>query len=456
MTEEQLRTIWKNAMKEVEFHYSPMVFKTWFNQTSLQSLKNGLVELRVENIATKNFVHKVAEGRLLAALAQEAGFPIKKAEYIVQETAKPEKKATLFEDTKVPVMQLNAETPALETNLNPKYTFTSFIVGNRNRLAYAAAQAVAEAPGKAYNPLYLYGGVGLGKTHLMQAVGHEIIARNPQKRVVYVSCENFTNDFTNAIRGNKIDAFKKKYRNVDVFLVDDIQFLASKDGTQEEFFHTFNALYQTDKQIVITSDKAPTDIKDLEERLSSRFSSGMIADMQLPDVETRQAILQAKCEERKIKLPDQILLCIADLVETNIRELEGALNTFMAHLKESGSEPTMDMVKTALHSFANRKPLKRGSLEEISQIVCEFYGVDLKEIKGQRRQAEIVKPRQVLMYLMKYELNMTFPTIGREIGGRDHTTAMHSVDKVEKDMKKSPELFEELKRIKELFYVANK
>jgi chromosomal replication initiator protein len=298
--------------------------------------------------------------------------------------------------------------------------------------------------------------VGLGKTHLMQAVGNEIIAREPQKRVVYASCESFMNEFTASIRSGKIDNFKKKYRNIDVFLVDDIQFIAGKDSTQEEFFHTFNALYQTDKQIIITSDKAPSDIKGLEERLSSRFSSGMLADMQLPDLETRQAILQAKCEEKGVTLPDNILLFIADLVETNIRELEGALTTVLLHIKSEAKPVTVELVKEALKSYAHSKPIKKTSLEHIRQIVCEYYDVDIKDVLGQRRQREFVKPRQILMYLLKHELGMTFPTIGREIGGRDHTTAMHSVEKIEKEMKKSDELLNELKEIKEQFYVGNR
>ena len=466
MTEDQLSTIWKSVMKEVEVHYSPMVFKTWFKNTSLFSLKPNEAQITVENSFAKNFIKKYAEDRIISSLSNQVGYPVTLLNYVISENKKAKEQnqstADLFAEAtgnntvNVPVYDLPSNESVGASNLNPKYTFATFIVGTRNRLAYAAAQAVAESPSKAYNPLYLYGGVGLGKTHLMQAVGNEIVARQPQKKVLYVSCEHFTNEFTAAVRSNKIDSFKKKYRNVDIFLVDDIQFIAGKDGTQEEFFHTFNTLYQTDKQIIITSDKAPSDIKDLEERLSSRFSSGMIADMQLPDLETRQAILQAKCEEKGITLPDQVLLMIADLVETNIREMEGALNTYLAYLRASDQDYSLEGVREALKSFTTHKPLKRTSMETIRQIVCEYYGVDFKEITGKCRQQEIVKPRQVLMYLLKHELGMTFPTIGREIGGRDHTTAMHAVDKIEKEMKKSPELLDELQRIKELFYVGSR
>ena len=466
MTEEQLSTIWKTVLKEIEPHYSPAIFKTWFKHTRLTSLRPEEAVVVVENAMSRNFIQKYASERLLESLSHHGSFIVKSVTFPIEASPKTKMKPAENQDmfqqpaanqsAEVQTPSFNpAETP-LASNLNPKYTFSTFIVGNRNRLAYAAAQAVAEQPGKSYNPLYLYGGVGLGKTHLMQAVGNEIIAREPQKKVIYAACENFMNEFTASIRSAKIDSFKKKYRNVDVFLVDDIQFIAGKDSIQEEFFHTFNALYQTDKQIIIASDKAPSDIKDLEDRLSSRFSSGMIADMQLPDLETRQAILQAKCEEKGITLPDQILLSIADLVETNIRELEGALSTFLLHLKSTGQPASLEEVRAALQSFTKHKPLKKTSLEHIRHIVCEFYGVDFKDVKGERRQRELVKPRQVLMYLLKTELGMTFPTIGREIGGRDHTTAMHSVEKREKEMKKSPELLDELQKIKELFYVGNK
>ena len=471
MTEEQLATIWKAVLKEIEVFYSPAIFKTWFKHTKLLQLKPEYAEISVENTMAGNFIQKFSSERLLESLSQHGSFKVAKLTFSVEAPiakAAPRQGSEeqgLFNQPSQPAAErqspqgssssMNNE-PGLPSNLNPKYTFSTFIVGNRNRLAYAAAQAVADQPGKSYNPLYLYGGVGLGKTHLMQAVGNEIIAREPQKRVIYAACENFMNEFTASIRSGKIDAFKKKYRNVDTFLVDDIQFIAGKDSIQEEFFHTFNALYQTDKQIIIASDKAPSDIKGLEERLSSRFSSGMIADMQLPDLETRQAILQAKCEEKGITLPDQVLLAIADLVETNIRELEGALTTFLLHGRSSGAAPSPEEVRIALKSFANHKPLKKTSFEHIRQIVCEFYGVDFKDVQGERRQRELVKPRQVLMYLLKTELGMTFPTIGREIGGRDHTTAMHSVEKIEKEMKKSPELLDELQKIKELFYVGNR
>jgi len=463
MTEQQLAATWKSILPDLEAACGATFFKTWLKHTRLIGLQGDQIEIGVENSTAVNFIKRHAEKDIISLLSDRSGLPVKTVLYTVQpnKEKRPVSTQDLFgaesSQPNIPVYEQSFSQPMAEpiaSNLNPKYTFEAFIVGNRNRLAYAAAQAVAEQPGKSYNPLYLYGGVGLGKTHLMQAIGNAIIAREPQKRVIYASCESFMNDFTAGIRSGKVDTFKKKYRNVDVFLVDDIQFIAGKDGGQEEFFHTFNTLYQTDKQIVITSDKAPSDIKGLEERLSSRFSSGMVTDMQLPDLETRQAILQAKCDEKRVTLPDQVLLSIADLVETNIRELEGALTTVLMYTKAEGKPATVESVRDALKTYTTNKPTKRTSFEHIRQIVCEFYGVEFKDVTGSRRQRELVKPRQVLMYLLKTELGMTFPTIGREIGGRDHTTAMHSVEKIEREMKKSEELLNELQQIKELFYVS--
>ncbi len=468
MTEQQLAAIWKSIIPELETRSGSVFYRTWLKQASLSSLLGEEVTLSVENQAAVAFIKRHAEPHIIALISEQIGAPVSTIQYVVVRNTNPTRELFASQPieaprSSVPVVSQEFSQPSqaiptevIHSNLNPKYTFENFIVGSKNRLAYAAAHAVADNPGKSYNPLYFYGGVGLGKTHLMQAIGAEIIRREPQKRVVYASCESFMNEFTGSIRSNKTEAFKKKYRSVDVFLVDDIQFIAGKDGMQEEFFHTFNALYQGDKQIVITSDKSPSDIKGLEDRLSSRFSAGMMADMQLPDLETRQAILQAKCEEKGVVLPDTVTLFIADLVETNIRELEGALTTVLLNRQSEGKEATIESAREALKSFASTKPTKKTSLEQIKQLVCEYYGVDFKDVAGERRQRELVKPRQILMYLMKNELGMTFPTIGREVGGRDHTTAMHSVEKIEREMKKSEELLGELTQIKELFYSASR
>lgn len=463
MSEDQLSKIWKEVLQELENNISRTVFKTWFSKSSLLSLKSNIAELGVDNLFAEKNIRKYAEERIIAALSREAGRPIMNITYKVVGTASKKQPINLSLEAITPqniapVIELhsnNSEAP-IRHNLNPRYTFDSFIIGDRNRLAWAAAKGVADRPGTAYNPLYLYGGVGLGKTHLMQAVGNEIIARTPQKRVLYVSCEQFTNEYVAAVQKGKTEQLKQKYRGVDVFLMDDIQFMAGKDGTQEEFFHTFNTLYQDNKQIIMTSDKVPSDIKGLEERLASRFTQGMIADMQLPNLETRLAILQVKCNEKNIEIAPDILLYIADRVESNIRELEGALTTVLLQI-EAGGGSSMESVQAALKSFSSvSKPVKKTSAEQICAIVCEYYSIDIVDVKGPRRQKELVKPRQIIMYLLKHEMGLTFPAIGRQLGGRDHTTAMHSVEKIEKDMKKIPELLGELQEIKELFYAGSK
>lgn len=465
MTEEQLNLIWKSALGEIKPKLSQAVFKTWFYNTSLISLNNDIAEIGVDNKFNQRSLEKFTQDDLLLSLNKYSNFKITKINYIIKEKNDPEKKKEkpdLFNTESFSELKSNSKADKTfktdssqegkeASNLNPKYTFKNFIVGNKNRLAYAAAKKVAEEPGY-YNPLYIYGGVGLGKTHLMQAVGNEIINNEPQKRVIYASCENFTNEFTMSIRNGKMENFKRKYRNIDVFLVDDIQFIAGKDSSQEEFFHTFNALYQTNKQIIITSDKTPSEIKGLEERLSSRFASGMIADMQLPDSETRQAILLSKCEEKNIKLPNEVLEFIADLIETNVRELEGVLTRVLFELEVGKQEPSIENVKQILKDFKSNRPIRRNGMENLKKVVCEYYGIELKDLVGKCRQKELVKPRQVLMYLLKTELGMTFPSIGREIGGRDHTTAMHSVDKIEKEMKYSDDLLQELRQVKALYY----
>ncbi len=461
MTEEQLSSTWKMTLKQMEGAFPSAIYKSVFGTSSLKGVSGDIAEVTVDNQVARNFVSKYAEEKLLKNLSEVLGAPITQARYTIKPVAKEaknikshtEKGEELFHSNKNHSLEPNQN---LSSNLNPKYTFSSFIVGNRNRLAHAAARAVAESPGNLYNPLYLYGGVGLGKTHLMQAIGNEILRTNPEKKVLYVSCESFMNEFVASIRGAGQEAFKKKYRNINVFLVDDIQFIAGKDGIQEEFFHTFNALYQTNAQIVITSDIIPSEMKGLEDRLSSRFSAGMIADMQLPDLETRQAILISKCQERGIILPNEAITYIADQIDTNIRELEGALSRVVLAIHASGNtHPSLNDVKTALTGIiSTNRPSKKSSAQSLMDLVCQFYSIELADLLGPRRQQELVRPRQILMYLLKHELGMTFPAIGREVGGRDHTTAMHSVDKIEKEMKKSPELLEELQHLKEQLYTV--
>jgi chromosomal replication initiator protein len=318
----------------------------------------------------------------------------------------------------------------VELPLNPRYTFDTFVVGSSNQFAHAAALAVAESPSKAYNPLYIYGGVGLGKTHLMHAIGHAIRARNKHLRLTYVSSERFMNELINAIRYDKTLAFREKYRNVDVLLIDDIQFLAGKERTQEEFFHTFNALYDAQKQIVITSDCPPREIPTLEERLHSRFEWGLIADIQPPDLETKVAILKKKAEQERISLPDNVALFIASKIKSNIRELEGALIRLIAYSSLTGRPISLALAQETLRGLIDEEEEKTVTIELIQKTVADYFGLRVSDLKSKNNSRSVAEPRQIAMYLCKRLTTASLPEIGREFGGKHHTTVLHSINKI--------------------------
>jgi chromosomal replication initiator protein len=323
--------------------------------------------------------------------------------------------------------------------LNPRYTFDAFVIGNGNQFAHAACQAVAERPSKAYNPLFLYGGVGMGKTHLMQAIGHEIKRRAPQAAICYVSSEKFTNEMINSLRYDKMTSFRDKFRNVDVLLVDDIQFLAQKERTQEEFFHTFNALHESMKQIVIASDRPPKELAEVEDRLRSRFEWGLIADIQPPDLETKVAILQKKAEQEKVTLPTDVALYIASNIRSNVRELEGALIRLVAHSSLIGAEITQPYAQQVLKNFIDSQA-RKVTIESIQKAVAEQFGLRLVEIKAKNNSRAIVYPRQIAMYLAKHLTEASLPEIGRQFGGKHHTTVLHSVEKIDEVRKTDKDL----------------
>lgn len=337
----------------------------------------------------------------------------------------------------------NTETPIenkliySNSSLNPRYTFNSFVVGDNNRLAHAAALAITEAPGASYNPLFLYGGAGLGKTHLMHAIGNEILRNNKNFKVLYVTSEKFTNEFVNAIKDNTNEKFRNKYRTVDVLLVDDIQFISKKDAVQEEFFHTFNTLQENGKQIVISSDKPPRDIPLLEERLKSRFEWGLIADVSAPNYETRLAILRKKADLDNIIIDDEILCDIATKIDSNIRELEGALNKIVAHASLSNVPITIEMAEESIYDIVSKKE-RVISIDYIQEVVAKYFGIDIKDLKSSKKSNDIVFPRQIAMYLCRTVANASFPKIGDEFGKRDHTTVMHAYKKIDKEMKSNP------------------
>ncbi|GAA0226148.1 chromosomal replication initiator protein DnaA [Metaclostridioides mangenotii] len=320
------------------------------------------------------------------------------------------------------------------TNLNPKYTFDTFVIGNSNRFAHAACVAVAESPAKAYNPLFLYGGVGLGKTHLMQAIGHHIAGQKKDSKVVYVSSEKFTNELINSIKDDKNENFRNKYRNVDVLLIDDIQFIAGKERTQEEFFHTFNTLHEANKQIIISSDRPPKDIPTLEDRLRSRFEMGLITDIQAPDYETRIAILRKKAQMERIEVPNEVMSYIAQNIKSNIRELEGALTRVVAYSSLSNRLITQDLATEALKDIISNSQSEEVNIPRIKEKVSSVFNIKMEDFNSKRRTRSIAYPRQIAMYLTRELTDLSLPKIGEEFGGRDHTTVIHACDKVSKDI----------------------
>ena len=334
-----------------------------------------------------------------------------------------------------------------ELNLNPKYDFDSFVIGSGNRFAHAASLAVAEAPGKAYNPLFLYGGVGLGKTHLMHAIGHYVLEHNPNSRVLYLSSEKFTNEFINSIRDNRAEEFRNKYRNVDILLIDDIQFIAGKEQTQEEFFHTFNALYEEQKQIIISSDRPPKEIPTLEDRLRSRFEWGLITDITPPDLETRIAILRKKADTDSLDIPNEVMLYIANQIDTNIRELEGALIRVVAYSSLVNKTIDASLAAEALKDIIPNAAPKIITIASIQKEVGEFYHVKLEDFKAKKRTQSIVFPRQIAMYLSRELTDSSLPKIGEEFGGRDHTTVIHAHEKISTKLKTDEKLRRELESI---------
>jgi chromosomal replication initiator protein len=347
------------------------------------------------------------------------------------------------------------ETPVNHTPLDPNRVFTNFVVGNSNRLAHAVSLAAAQEPGQKYNPLFLYGGVGLGKTHLAHAIGNEIKKHNPAVKIIYVSCEVFTNEFIESLRQNNIDSFKKRYRHADVLLIDDIQFMSGKGRTQEEFFHTFNALHQAKKQIVLTADQEPQNIPGLEDRLTSRFAWGMVADIQAPDFETRIAILREKCIEKGYDLSADVIEMIAQTVQSNIRELEGALQRVLTHAEITRQPLTPEFVAQVFSAVA---PAVRGrsmNATKVIDIVSKYFELKPEEVMGKRRYKELVYPRQLVMYLLRHELSFSYPNIGKALGGKDHTTIMHGVDKIEKELARNSNIQYDLSQLKEKLHQSS-
>ncbi|KKQ27537.1 MAG: Chromosomal replication initiator protein DnaA [Candidatus Magasanikbacteria bacterium GW2011_GWC2_37_14] len=453
--------IWQAVLADFELKISKANFTTWFKSTGIACYNAGQVTICVPNTFTKSWLEKKYNSDIIKTIERVTNKPIKKIEYRVDNLkAIEEKECTLTEEPVVstintPVYSNQPKVLGAKFGLNAKYTFNSFIVGKHNELAHAAAQAVTNRPGEAYNPLFIYGGVGLGKTHLLQAVGHALLEKNPLTKILYVSSEKFTNEFVSAIKEGRGKEFKDRYRNVDLLLIDDIQFIGGKEQTQEEFFHTFNELHQQGKQVILTSDRPPKAIPALEDRLRSRFEWGMIADITNPDFETRIAILQRRCQENNFPLSTDLVSLIATTVQSNIRELEGALNKVMAYHQLKNCEPTRETIKSLLVSFEAQSMKKTLTPKELIATVSEFYDVHIDDIAGKSREKRLATPRQIIMYLLREELKMSYPAIGTELGGRDHTTAMHAHTKVGTDLENEAKLRQEIKAIKERLYINN-
>ncbi len=447
MTNQQL---WQAILGNLELTLSKANFTTWFKNTSILEKTDTSLIVGVPNAFTKEWLQNKYNPDILKA-AKTLASEIKEIKYQIGTAS--------YAPAQAPSQPTIKEAPrAVKKNdnqtLNPKYTFNTFIVGSHNQLAHAASLAVSKKPGNTYNPLFIYGGVGLGKTHLMQAVGAEALKKDPEAKIVYTTSEKFMNDFVSALCQGRMEQFKNAYRSVDMLLIDDIQFLAGKEGIQEEFFHTFNALHQNNKQVVMTSDRLPKEIPAIEERLVSRFEWGMVADIQAPDFETRMAILSTKVKEKNYNVEPEILTYIAQTVQNNVRELEGALNRLMVYCQLNNTKPTIEQVKNVLVSVIT-PPKKRGvSAKKIIEVVADFYNVTVEDLLKQSRKKEYVNPRQIAMYVIRKELETSLPSIGDLFGGRDHTTVIHAIDKIERVMKEKSSLKQEVDLIRDRIYLT--
>ncbi len=442
------KQLWENVLVEVELGISKANFSTWFKHTHIVRYDDGIIHLSVPNqfvrdwLSTKYHKFIMKALRTLEPSVRGLEYTISKEER-VRETEQISRPASM-----------NAELPLTEyytnksDNLNPRYTFESFVVGPFNELAYAAAQAVVQKPGIAYNPLYLYGGTGHGKTHLIQAIGNQIKRVSPGKKVFYATSEKFTVDYVTSVQNTTVNTFKEKYRQYDVFIMDDIQFLSNKESTQEELFHLFNTLYDNNKQIVFSSDVHPNYIPNLEERLKSRFAAGMVVDIPQPDHESRVSILKAKAAQNNFLLGDEVADFLATTIQGNIRELEGVLNTIVCQSQLKGKMLSLMEIRNVVKNTA--RPKKAISPKEVIKKVADFYNIEEESIYEKTRRKEVVRPRQIIMYILREDFQVSYPTIGQKLGGRDHTTVIHSCEKIKNDIKVDSELTQELTQIRTL------
>ncbi len=450
-----LKELWANCLLEIETEVSKPNFSTWFKHTSLVKEDQGTLYVGVPNEFVKDWLSNKFH-KLIMRVLRNAWEPARSVEYIVvktdQRTQKPESNLPQKVD-----FSMNAELPLKDLyvnkddNLNPRYTFDTFVVGPFNELAYAAAQAAVARPGKQYNPLFIYGSSGLGKTHLIQSIGNAMKEQYPDKKVYYITQEKFTIDYVNSVQANRGggNAFKEKYRKYDAIIIDDVQMVGKAEKTQEELFHLFNSFYENGKQIVFSSDKHPNFIPGLEDRMRSRFAQGMIVDVTEPEYESRLAILKTKIADSGLNLPDEIVDYMATAIAGNVRELEGSLNAVVLQSQTKGRFPTLVEVKNLLKNNIRQK--KTASVPEVIKTIAEFYGIEPALIKEKTRRKEIVKARQIVMYILREDFNVSYPHIGQQIGGKDHTTVIHSCLKIKNDIKNDMLTAQEVEQIRALF-----
>jgi chromosomal replication initiator protein len=447
MTKEEL---WQAVLAQIQLNISQANFATWFKGTRISDYKEGQITVLAPNSFAKEWLEN-KYGKTIFKIFYSLDRNIKDVKYIL---GRPETKTAKRPSVSFPSSgQLEFEEFKInkETNLNPRYTFDNFVVGPFNDLAHAAAWAISKKPGSIYNPLFIYGGVGVGKTHLLQSVGNAVIKSFPQKKVRYIPAERFTANVISSIKNHNMEGFKAKHRVIDVLILDDVQFLAGKEKTQEEFFHLFNSLYEANKQIILSSDRPPKAIPALAERLRSRFEGGMTGDISHPDYETRIAILKTKSQEKDVNFSDEILDYIATNIQNNIRELEGALNRLVAYKKINNQSPTLDISKTLLKSLF-LSPGKAVNFKKIIKAVSDFYEIKEKELFSSSRKKEIVVPRQISMFLLRDILKSSYPFIGKKFGGKDHTTAIHSCEKITKEIKTNENLSNEIELIRQRIF----
>lgn len=443
--------LWKNCLVEIEASMSKANFSTWFKNTSIAREEAGIIYIGVPNEFVRDWLINKYH-KLITKTIADAYENMRAVEYIITKVESGSGKAPTIIETSI---NINKELPLKdlyinpENNLNPRYHFNSFIVGTFNELAYAASLAIIDNPGTKYNPFFIYGGTGLGKTHLIQAVGNSIKDKYPNKKVHYMTLEKFATDFINSLQGNKANSFKEKYRKYDLLIIDDIQFIGKMEKIQEELFHTFNTFHENNKQIIFSSDKHPNYIPELADRLKSRFAAGMIVDISPPEYEARLAILKVKLQELDINLDQEILEYVAAAVDGNIRELEGSLNIIVCHYRLKNKPLTLAEVKNLLKN--NMRPKKNVAIKDVVKIVSEYYKLEEASVYEKTRKKDIVKARQVVMYLLREDFNISYPLIGEKLGGKDHTTVIHSCIKIKNDLKTDPQLLQELEQIRIMF-----